>query len=114
VTPVRRVSLLCALLPLALASLPAALLRPELRSVAAPLLGPFAGELYGHGECTLASVASTWSALGAVLLLLALIASWRWHASPRTLLRRASHALLALATGHWALLALLSVANTLS
>ena len=52
--------------------------------------------------------------LPACALALAILASWRWHASPRTSLRSASHALLALATGHWALLALLSVANTLS
>ena len=110
----RRMPLLCAALPLALASALAVLPRPELRSLITPLLGPFAGELYGHGECTLAVVASGWSALGGVALALAIFASWRWHASPRTSLRSASHALLALATGHWALLALLSVANTLS
>jgi hypothetical protein len=110
----RRMPLLCAALPLALASALAVLLRPELRSLITPLLGPFAGELYGHGDCTLANLASSWSAIGGAALALAILASSRLHASPRAAPRRASHALLALATSHWALLALLSLANTLS
>ncbi len=111
---VRRVPLLCVALPLALASALAVLLRPELRSLTTPLLGPFAGELYGHGDCTLANLVPSWSAVGCAALALAILASSRLHASPRAGLRRASHALLALATSHWALLALLSLANTLS
>ena len=109
-----KASLWCAAVPLALSCALAMLLRPEPGSLVAPLLGPFAGRLYGHGDCTLATVASGWSALGGVALALAISSSWRWHSSPRTSLRRASHASLALATSHWALLALLSLANTLS
>lgn len=37
------------------------LMRPEFASLGAPLFGPWAGYLYGHRECTLATVLPGWS-----------------------------------------------------
>jgi hypothetical protein len=48
------------------------------------------------------------------VLIAALLASARLHASPYATRRRMSHAVLALAALHWSLLAVLSIANTLS
>lgn len=109
-----RAPLLCVAIPLAISSVLSLLLRTEPAALLAALSGPFAGLLFGHSDCTFVTVAPAWSALGGASLLIAVFTSVRLHASPRAAARRASHALLALATSHWALLGLLSVANTLS
>jgi len=43
-------------IPLLLGWIGLGLLRPELASAVGPLLGPWAGVAYGHGECSMASV----------------------------------------------------------
>ena len=52
----------------------ASLIRPDLVSPLAPLLGPWAGSLYGHSDCTMGSVLPVSSGLlvGLGLLLVAL------------------------------------------
>lgn len=109
-----RAPLLCVGAPFFFCALVACAARPEPLSVLAPLFGPFAGSLLGHSDCTLATVAPMWSAVGALVLIAALLASARLHASPYATRRRMSHAALALAALHWSLLAVLSIANTLS
>jgi hypothetical protein len=109
-----RVPMLCASIPPVVVGALLLLARPEPLTPLAPLLGPFAGELYGHRDCTLAHLAPEWSMAAAIALVLAALGSWRLHANRRALLRRASHALLACACMHWCLLAALSVGNTLS
>ncbi|MFM7296158.1 MAG: hypothetical protein ACKO4Q_02925 [Planctomycetota bacterium] len=109
-----RAPLLCATAPLALFVVLCSLARPEPLSPLAPLLGPFAGELYGHRDCTLARVATEWSTIAAIVLAVAVLTSWRAHAHRRATLRVASYALLALACVQWYALAALSVLNTLS
>jgi len=75
-----------------------------------PLLGPWAGHLLGHADCTMATVASeaSWiaSAAAAVALGLFLAAPRRWS--------RWIWVVGVLGTGVWAALALLSVVNTRS
>lgn len=58
--------------PLALSLAWCVLLRPEFRSLFAPLLGPWAGRLYGHDDCTMAAKLPGWSlatVIGGVALL---------------------------------------------
>lgn len=109
-----RVPLLCVGAPFFFCTLMACAARPEPLSAVAPVFGPFAGWLFGHSDCTMATVAPVWSGLGAFALIAALLASARFHASQHRTRRRLSHAALALAAIHWALLAALSIANTLS
>jgi hypothetical protein len=51
--------------PLAVSAVWCVLLQPESVSPVAPLLGPWAGRLYGHEECTMATALPGWS-LGTV------------------------------------------------
>jgi len=98
-------------LPLALVLLLCVLMQPEPGSVLAPAFGPWAGLLYGHSECTMASVfpavAIALLALGVACLL-----------GIRGRLPGVGRALALWATGLWAvaweLNALLSVVNTTS
>lgn len=97
--------------PLLLAAAWCLLMRSEPRSMIAPLLGPWAGHLYGHGDCTAAESMAvlSWAvtALGLVSALL-LIASSGWTRPWLALLPATGWSVL------WSALALLSVANTLS
>ncbi|MCE9593817.1 MAG: hypothetical protein K8S98_06465 [Planctomycetes bacterium] len=84
-----------------------ALLRPEFRSLAAPLLGPWAGRLYGHDDCTMAAKLPGWSlatVLGGVVLLVV-------YARLRPSL---AHPTLVVWTFAWSALATMSVINTRS
>lgn len=87
------------------------LVQPRIGSLAAPLLGPWAGLAIGHSECTMASALPGWS-IAAVALGVLTLAAWKF------LRHKARGALLAILTSFWALLwvglALLSVVNTLS
>jgi len=109
-----RAALYCAALVPLLFAVFLSFARAEAITPLAPLLGPFAGRLFGHGECTYASVDPQWSTFAAVALACSLLASWKLHAHPRALLRRTSHVCLALAITQWCSLAALSVINTLS
>jgi hypothetical protein len=105
-----RAALLVAV-PLVLATVWSLLLRPELVSLLAPLFGPWAGHLYGHQECTLASatpeVTIAAVALGALALASLALARGR---VPRLL----AWALAGAWTILWTGMAVLSVLNTLS
>ena len=87
------------------------LLRPESVSLVAPVLGPWAGVLYGHHECTLAT---QWPTATYVLVItgVALVIGIL------TLRGRPSHQWVLTGTALWAVAwettALLSVANTCS
>ena len=113
-SPIRRTRVLRRVgfgLPLILALLLCLLMRPEPGSVLAPAFGPWAGLLYGHSECTMASVfpavAIALLALGVACLL-----------GIRGRLPGVGRALALWATGLWAVAweftALLSVVNTTS
>ncbi|MCC6406936.1 MAG: hypothetical protein IT453_07210 [Planctomycetes bacterium] len=97
--------------PLAVCALWSLLLRPELVSLAAPPLGPWAGYLYGHHDCTLAAQSQAASIAGAVLGGLLLVA----YARVRSRTARVSLSLvLVLWSCAWATAAALSVLNTTS
>jgi hypothetical protein len=71
-------------LPCALGLAPMLSMRLEVRTIAAPVLGPWAGHLYGHSECTMANALpwASWTAVGLgvvtlVLMLLARSRPWR-------------------------------------
>lgn len=98
-------------IPAAFAAAWCLLLRPEAKSVVAPLLGPWAGHLYGHQECTLAAGAPTATVLAVALGVVAFAAL--------AFLRRSAAGLVALLPAAlwslgWSAMALLSVANTCS
>ena len=85
------------------------LLRPEVPALIAPLLGPWAGHLFGHDECTMANALPQWS-WAAVGLGVAAIATAR---VVRT--RSGRWIAIALLSGWslvWSGLALLSVLNS--
>jgi hypothetical protein len=105
--PSRRGPALAAAVPLLLAALWALLMRPEALSLLAGLGGPWAGQLYGHADCTMATVAPGPSAGVSALAALALLVAWR---APG----RASTGLALVASLAWSLTALASVANTLA
>jgi hypothetical protein len=106
---VRRVAILGACLPMVVGLVACCLLRPEVRTLAAPLLGPWAGHLYGHRECTMASQMPGWSLASAVVGALALGILLLGRTPPwRTL----AVLLLAVWSFAWSWLALLSVLNT--
>jgi hypothetical protein len=94
--------------PLLIGAVWCALMRPQASSLLAPVLGPWAGTLFGHAECTLASVAPAWSwisvAGGLLTLAAALWSRGRFH--PLTLSMGALWSL------SWSATAVLSVANT--
>lgn len=83
-------------------------LEPTPRSALAPVLGPWAGLLFGHAECTLASVSPLLSGMVTGLLLLSGLGLVLGRARPARPL-----ALLAfvLALGAWCALAALSIVN---
>lgn len=85
------------------------LLRPDVPTLITPLLGPWAGYLYGHEECTMASAMPQWSwaaaALGVVGIATAKLVRTRFG-------RWIAVALLSAWSLVWSGLALLSVLNT--
>ena len=105
-----RTRALALLVPTALGLALSLLMRPELATLAAPLLGPWAGRLYGHRECTMAATlpACSWGGVG--LGLVAIVATL---AARKRAWRFASVALLAVWSLVWNGLALLSLVNTL-
>jgi hypothetical protein len=98
------------LAPLLAVSALSTLMAPSWTTPFTPLLGPWAGHLLGHADCTLATVAAeaSWagSALAAAALGLFLAAPRRWS--------RWIWVIGVLGSAVWAALALLSVVNTLS
>jgi len=111
---VPRVTLQCVAIPYALGVAGCLLLRPEVGSFVAPLLGPWGGVPFGHSDCTLASVHPGPTAFAVGWLALSLLLSWFLRATPSSFLRIASHASLALAATIWCGLAWLSALNTTS
>lgn len=93
-----------------LAALCSTSMQPRLFSFCAPLLGPWAGHLFGHSDCTLAHAAPGWSFAAVVLVASAAFAVW--GISPRRRFLRI--VVVANAALIWSVAALLSVANTLS
>lgn len=98
------------LAPLVAASALGTLMAPSWTTPFTPLLGPWAGHVLGHSDCTLATVAAeaSWAASAAAAVALGLFVAGprRWS--------RWVWALGALGSTVWASLALLSVLNTLS
>ncbi|MBL8803134.1 MAG: hypothetical protein JNN27_14110 [Planctomycetes bacterium] len=98
------------LAPLLAVSALSTLMAPSWTTPFTPLLGPWAGHLLGHADCTMATVASeaSWiaSAAAAVALGLFLAAPRAWS--------RWIWLVGVLGSAVWAALALLSVVNTLS
>jgi hypothetical protein len=109
-----RVTLQCVVIPYALATVGCLLVRPEVGSFVAPLLGPWGGLPYGHSECTMASALPGPSAFAVGWLALSILLSWFLRATPSHLLRIASHASLALAATIWCALAWFSAVNSTS
>jgi hypothetical protein len=105
----RRIVLVLAV-PLALAALACLALEPSARALLAPLAGPWAGHLYGHDECTLASVAPRLSLASAGAVLAGILALTRL----RGVARGGALAFTGLALALWCALACLSVLNTRS
>jgi len=98
------------LAPLAAASALGTFIAPSWATPFTPLLGPWAGHLLGHADCTMATVAAdaSWAASAAAAAALGLFvaaprrwARWVWVVG-------------VLGATVWAALALLSVLNTLS
>ncbi|MBI5431883.1 MAG: hypothetical protein HZA52_03520 [Planctomycetes bacterium] len=97
--------------PFVACALWSSLIRPELRSFAAPLFGPWAGYLYGHHDCTLATISQSASVASAVFGALAFGA----YARVRSRAARMTISLvLLLWSSAWAATAALSVLNTTS
>lgn len=84
------------------------LVRPEWASLLAPFAGPWAGRLYGHVSCTMASVYPTASWVTAAFLPVAMAVAWVG--------RRYAVAILPLLVWclAWAALAWVSVVNSTS
>ena len=98
-------------LPLLLALPWCALMRPQAGSALAPLFGPWAGHLYGHSDCTMASA---FPGPSLVLLGLALplgLAAWRARRRGRLTVLVVLIVSWSIA---WSLSALLSVVNSTS
>jgi hypothetical protein len=97
------------LVPFALGVLPCFALQREPASLIAPLFGPWAGLLYGHRECTMASQIPI-PTLATSIAGVALVAGYLWlrPGAARTAL---ATALIAWALA-WTILATLSVLNT--
>jgi hypothetical protein len=106
--------LLCTAAPTALITGASLLVRTELPSLGVPLLGPWAGLLYGHSDCTLANVAPRWSWIGAGALALALAVLALSRRSEGRLPRASALVLWTLAWSHWGALGWLSALNTTS
>ncbi len=85
-------------------------MQPHWFSPFAPVLGPWAGFLYGHSDCTLANAAPAWAAVAVALALCALGAIFL---AP-TRFRWTRIALTANAAAVWCAAAWLSVVNTTS
>ena len=111
---VPRATLLCVALPYALATAGCLLVRPEVGSFLAPLLGPWGGVPYGHSECTVASNGPGIAALAVGWLVLSLLLVWFLRRTPSSFLRIASHTSLALAATCWCALAWISAVNSTS
>ena len=111
---VPRATLLCVALPYALATAGCLLVRPEVGSFLAPLLGPWGGVPFGHSECTMASALPGPSAFAVGWLALSILLSWFLRATPSNFLRIASHTSLALSATIWCALAWFSAANSTS
>ena len=108
-TPARKRRLALALgIPAALAAFWCLLMQPEAQSVVAPLFGPWAGHLYGHDDCTLASAAPSLAWGGIAFVGLALFVVWR---APH---RAVEWICAVLGSLVWSAMAALSVANTTS
>jgi hypothetical protein len=101
---------LALLLPAAVGGFGSTLLQPDWFSPFAPVLGPWAGFLYGHSDCTLANAAPAWAAVAVALGLCALgaifVAPTRFHWM--------RIAITANAAAVWSAAAWLSVVNTTS
>jgi hypothetical protein len=111
VSPKRRNVLLAVGLPAAVGTTSSLLLRPEWATLAAPVLGPWAGVPLGHDECTMARALPGWS-LGSIGLGLLALGSTLLLRSPRW--RPVAITLLGAWSSAWSGLALLSVLNTCS
>ncbi|MCK6445287.1 MAG: hypothetical protein L6Q99_02750 [Planctomycetes bacterium] len=100
--------------PLAACAVLALLARPEFVSVFVPVLGPWAGWLYGHHECTMGTVFVG----GSLTLLCGLIAAtvgwWRVRTLRVGSARTVFLSSVAIWIVAWSTLACLSVANSLS
>lgn len=111
---VPRATLLCIAIPYGLAAILCLLMHPEVGSLLAPLLGPWAGNVYGHHDCTMANLSPVPSGVATGLLAVALATTRALRSTTSLRARVASHAFLALATTLWVLFALFSTVNTLS
>ena len=103
--------LLIAALVVTLAAVVCMMMRTEALSVAAPLLGPWAGILYGHYDCTMANVLPmvSWSAAG-----LGALAAWMLYFAKRPTARVIATLLAFSWAPFWSGLAVLSVLNSTS
>jgi hypothetical protein len=109
-----RTLLLCSAIPAALIVGASLLVRTEFGSLGVPLLGPCAGLLYGHSDCTLANAAPLWSWIGTGALALAAGGVVLVRRSPRRLPRASALVVWTLAWSHWGLLGWFSAINTTS
>ncbi len=99
------------LVPIGLAALVGAGLVREPTALVAPLLGPWAGHLLGHGECTFAAFARH-ASYSLLVSGLAFVLGWR--SATDDAVSEAFAALLVLWTWLWLATGVLSVINTTS
>jgi hypothetical protein len=97
--------------PIGLAALAGALLAREPVAIVAPLLGPWAGHLLGHGECTFAAVATRATV---ALCILGAAGFLGWRRATDDAVRETFAALLVLWSCAWLATGVLSVLNTTS
>jgi hypothetical protein len=104
----RRAVVLALAVPLAIGAAWSLLLETTPLSLLAPLAGPWAGLLYGHEECTMASAMPlvAWLSVAG----LALAAALALHPSTRA--RAVTSVPVALLAAWWVWMALMSVLNT--
>lgn len=105
----RLVAILAFGVPFAVALGWCVLLRPEVGSVIAPVFGPWAGHVYGHSDCTIASNAPGFSVALVALGAGSLVGVWLMRGRRG---RSAVVAVAALWAVVWEIAALLSVLNT--
>jgi hypothetical protein len=84
-------------------------MRPELPTLITPVLGPWAGIVFGHQECTMANAAPEHSM---VVIAFAFVVAAAWVFLRGTVARILVPALAAIWAVGWSALALFSVINT--
>lgn len=110
-----RAGLVAFVLPLVLAAMLCARLRPAPQACLAPLLGPWAGLLHGHSDCTLARTAPGLALWTSAALLAGLVAAASVRARPFLDRRRLAWLGFTWATLlAWYASAILSIVNSLS